>query len=73
VGLASLWWIIHLFSFWQALRRYSVTRIGGWWDVVSDPAWEPPMVSNGALFVLLVLLVAVPTPLIARRLMRAVD
>jgi hypothetical protein len=31
------------------------------------------MVSNGALFVLLVLLVAVPTPLIARRLMRAVD
>ena len=73
VGLASLWWIIHLFSFWQALRRYSVTRIGGWWDVVSDPAWEPPMVSNGALFVLLVVLVAVPTPLIARQLMRAVD
>lgn len=70
-ALLAVWWLVHLFSFWQALRRYSVGRWGGWWQVVSDPAWEPPMVGNGVVFALVVATVAVPTPFIARRLLLA--
>jgi hypothetical protein len=69
-GLLVVWWILHLVSFWQNLRRYSVGLTGGWGDVVSNPAWEPPMMGNGLAVVLLVVLVAVPTPLVARQLLR---
>ncbi|MEN9803228.1 MAG: hypothetical protein RIS41_75 [Actinomycetota bacterium] len=68
-GLLAVWWLVQLFSFWQALRRYSVGRWGGWWEVVSGPAWEPPMMSNGVAVGLLVALVAVPTPFITRQLL----
>jgi len=68
-GLLAVWWIVHLVSFWQNLRRYSVGLTGGWGDVVSNPAWEPPMMGNGVVVALLVVLVAVPTPLVARQLL----
>ncbi|MGA1032022.1 MAG: hypothetical protein ACO3US_06260, partial [Ilumatobacteraceae bacterium] len=68
-GLLAVWWIVHLVSFWQNLRRYSVGLTGGWGDVVSNPAWEPPMMSNGVAVALLVVLVAIPTPLVARQLL----
>ncbi|MGA0787431.1 MAG: DUF2142 domain-containing protein, partial [Ilumatobacteraceae bacterium] len=68
-GLMAVWWIVHLVSFWQNLRRYSVGLTGGWGDVVSNPAWEPPMMSNGVAVALLVVLVAIPTPLVARQLL----
>ena len=69
-GLLAIWWLVHLVSFWQNLRRYSVGLTGGWGEVVSNPAWEPPMMSNGVAVALLVVLVAVPTPLVARQLLR---
>jgi hypothetical protein len=69
-GLLAVWWLVHLFSFWQNLRRYSVGLEGGWGEVLSDPAWEPPMMSNTVAVVLLVVLVAVPTPFLTRRLLR---
>jgi hypothetical protein len=68
-GLMAVWWIVHLVSFGQNLRRYSVGLTGGWGDVVSNPAWEPPMMSNGVALALLVVLVAIPTPLVARQLL----
>jgi hypothetical protein len=68
--LLAVWWLVHLFSFWQNLRRYSVGLTGGWGEVLSSPAWEPPMMSNTVAVVLLVALVAVPTPFLARKLLR---
>lgn len=68
-GLLAVWWLVHLFAFWQNLRRYSVGLSGGWGDVVSNPAWEPPMMGNGVAVALVVGLVAVPTPFIARQLL----
>ncbi len=69
-GLLAVWWLVHLVSFWQNLRRYSVGLTGAWGDVVSNPAWEPPMMGNDVAVALLVALVAVPTPLVARQLLR---
>lgn len=69
-GLLAIWWLVHLVSFVQNLRRYSVGLTGGWIDVVSNPAWEPPMMSNGVAVVLVVALVAAPAPLITRQLLR---
>ncbi|MEN9803218.1 MAG: hypothetical protein RIS41_65 [Actinomycetota bacterium] len=68
-GLLAVWWLVHLVSFGQNLRRYSVGLTGGWGDVLSDPAWEPPMMSNGVAVGLLVAVVAVPTPFITRQLL----
>ena len=69
-GLLAVWWLVHLVSFWQNLRRYSVGLTGGWGDVLSNPAWEPPMMPNGVAVALLVVLVAIPTPFVARQLLR---
>jgi hypothetical protein len=68
-GLLAVWWLVHLVSFVQNLRRYAVGLTGAWGDAVSSPAWEPPMMSNGVAVGLLVALVAVPTPVIARQLL----
>lgn len=68
-GLLAVWWLVHLVSFAQNLRRYSVGLTGGWGDLVSNPSWEPPMMSNGVAIGVLVVLVAVPTPFIARQLL----
>lgn len=68
-GLLAVWWLVHLFSLWQNLRRYSVGLTGGWGEVVSNPAWEPPMMSNGVAVLMVVALVAIPTPFVTRQLL----
>lgn len=48
------WLIVHLASLVVNLRRYAVGRNGPW-NVVTDPEWSPPMMSNGVALVLIAL------------------
>lgn len=48
------WLAIHVFALITNLRRYAVGRNGPW-NVMTEPEWSPPMMSNGVAMLLIAL------------------